>query len=932
MPSARILVHENSFLKLLSIEESLQQKGFDVVSRRTNSRNEFANALADFQPNLVLCDYDFAGLRAVEALSLVRESAPEASFIVLSDVHGEELAVECMKNGATDYVFKDRPERLIAIVLSAVEKQELIRDRQRLERQHELLFQSMPDFVCILNVDGSLVDANPAWSQRLGFARDEWLGRSLAELVLPVDRPTFTDWWQTVTTLPDSTEETPTECEVRMIARTFASRYVTWTARLHAAEHLVYASGHDTNDRHVAEASLRESEARFRAMADSAPAFIWIADADESRTYCNRPWLEFTGRTLELELGMGWTESIHPDDLARSQKVYAANFSAKRAFKTEYRLRRADGQYRWLLDNGSPHHDHRGVMIGFIGSCIDISDQHEAETRLTHRAIKQAALAGFGRFALAQHAFEDLLREATRSICDTLRVEISQVLALSPHDDVLTLAAVTGLNMPAHPTPAGIVADAALSESTFFLSDRPDIFPARETHAGRKIAAGFAVAISSARRPFGFLTALSTSPQTFSRDSIDFIEGIANILGSVHQRELARTALEESERKLLQSQKMEAVGILAGGVAHDFNNLLTAIRCYGDLLNEDLAEVAPQLQPKAAEILKATARASALTRQLLAFSRKQILQPEILDLNNVVTDLKELVRSLLSENVVLNVNPTEMPVYFEADRNQVDQVVINLCINARDAMPHGGTISIEIGSRWLHDDNSHGLASGDYAVLQVSDTGIGMPPEVQAKLFQPFFTTKPKGRGTGLGLATCAVIVKSSQGAIYFESAVGRGTTFSVLLPQLPALSFSLSSDEDSAVGEGTERILLVEDDEAIRTVTTAILESLGYGVVAVPGGAEALELCGGVAPPQFDLLLTDIVMPNMDGRELAERISKLCPKIRIMFMSGYVGDATILQAVQDAGARFLEKPFTRASLARKVREAFEPPARTPTL
>jgi len=274
------------------------------------------------------------------------------------------------------------------------------------------------------------------------------------------------------------------------------------------------------------------------------------------------------------------------------------------------------------------------------------------------------------------------------------------------------------------------------------------------------------------------------------------------------------------------------------------------------------------------------------------------------------------------------VHPSDLPAYFEADRNQIDQVIINLCINARDAMPHGGAITVSIGFRMLEDSNHHGLPPGEYVELALSDTGSGMTEEVQSQLFQPFFTTKPKGRGTGLGLATCAVIVKSSQGAIHFTSRVGEGTTFYVLFPTIPALSFDRSIVEDDAVSEGTERILLVEDDEAIRAVTTAILETLGYRVHAVAGGAEALDYCAAVPTPQFDLLLSDIVMPFMDGRDLAGQISQRCPGIRVMFMSGYVGDPTILEAVQMAGARFLEKPFTRSSLGRKVRDALDTPVR----
>lgn len=932
MPTARILVHENASLNLESVASTLRDAGYSTSCVRTQTRAEFIDAIDNLRPGLVLCDHEFGDLKSLDAIDLVRKRLPQTDFVVLSETQDEDRAVECIRRGATDCVVKDRPERLLAVIRSALDRQRLRREHRRLERQHQILFRLIPSFVCVLTKEGILVEANPPWSQQLGYQREEWIGRPLGDFVDPSDRSAFLGWWSSLSGQNRNAEAPADGCEVRMIGRTSASRYVTWTARMHRAENLVYASGHDTNDRHVAESSLRNSEARFRAMADSAPAFIWISGIDQSRTYCNRPWLDYTGLSLAEANGEGWMESVHPEDRPRVRAIYQNSFSACRAFRVEYRLRRFDGLYRWIIDNGSPNYNSEGGLIGFIGSCIDINDQHEAEARLTQRAIKQAALAGFGRFALAQHPFDDIVREAARLISETLRVDMSQVLSLSPTDLSIRLIAGHGFESSALPLSVGEVRVEALMAAGHVLAEQPEHFPGRSLHGVLGVVSGCSVPISSTKRPFGFLTALSQHEMTFARDSIDFLHGIANILGSVHQREFARAALEESEQKLLQSQKMEAVGILAGGVAHDFNNLLTAIRCYGDLLHEDLAAM-PELQSRAAEILKATARASSLTGQLLAFSRKQIVQPEVLDLNNIITDLRDLLRSLLSENINLVVNPAAGAVHFEADRNQFDQVVINLCINARDAMPQGGSITIDIGSRNLEEGNAHGLGAGDYVELRISDTGTGIPEDLQPRLFQPFVTTKPKGRGTGLGLATCAVIIKSCQGSISFESVVGKGTTFLVLLPQLPASTNPRASDDDAVVFEGTERILLVEDDEAIRTVTAAILESIGYRVHAVSSGADALDYCSHPDVPPFDLLLTDVIMPNMGGRELADRFSRLFPGIGILFMSGYVGDSKILQAVQDAGARFLEKPFTRTTLARKVRESLDlaskEPART---
>ncbi len=297
-----------------------------------------------------------------------------------------------------------------------------------------------------------------------------------------------------------------------------------------------------------------------------------------------------------------------------------------------------------------------------------------------------------------------------------------------------------------------------------------------------------------------------------------------------------------------------------------------------------------------------------------------------MDLNYVANDLRDLIRSLLSENISLDMALSETPVTIEADRSQIEQVVINLAINARDAMPQGGSLTLRTAHRLIKEDDHPDLKPGHYAEFMVSDTGMGIPDEVKAKIFQPFFTTKPKGRGTGLGLATCAVVLKHYGGAIQFDTRIGSGTTFSVLLPEIQTPATNLDFQFDDEPGLGTETVLLVEDDEAIRSVTSAILRSLGYQIYAVGGGREALEFIEGERPAPIDLLLTDIVMPSMGGRELAERLLAKRPDLRVLFMSGYVDDPVILHAVQEASIPFLEKPFTRDGLAKKVREALDTP------
>lgn len=929
--SPRILVNEDSEMDFKLLEAEFLRAQFSCQLRRVGTREDFIQELARFQPDLIISDYYMSGFNGLDALEIVKRDRPGTPFVILTNALNEEIAVECMKRGATDYVLKNRLPRLVAILKSALERQQLSRENVRIQREYEQLIRLTPDLFCLAGLDGTLQVVNPAWTVRLGFAQSELVQRPLFTLVHPDDRHALDSWWTNFvsrgqTTTPFS-PTVSTDFECRLVHKEKGFRYIQWNAKSFPAENKIYAYGHDVTERKQAEFALRESEARFRRMADSAPVYIWMSDTTKAFVYFNQPWLEFTGRKLAEELGSGWTENIHPEDHERSVQAYEESFAARVPFRTEYRLRRRDGHYRWVVSHGTPRYDEHGTFAGFIGSCFDVTDQHEVEAHLAYRAIKQAALASFGRFALAQHTFAELTEEAARLVTDTLRIDRAAIFSLDPDGESLVLAAYAGPAMNESNLALGRATSNALgAEQAIHLSEDPKNFPAAGALVAAGIRSGVAMPIGSTKITYGFLTALSDHERLFNREAIDFIQGLANILSTVHQRERAEAALQESEQKLLQSQKMEAVGLLAGGVAHDFNNLLTAIRCYGDILHDDLAPFAPELRSKTAEILKATSRASALVRQLLAFSRKQVLQPEFLDLNQVVGDLKDLVRSLLSENISLHLEPSERPVTVEADRSQVEQVIINLAINARDAMPRGGSLIVRTRLHTVTTADALDIPAGTYAELSVADTGVGMSDEVKAKIFQPFFTTKPKGRGTGLGLATCAVVLKHYGGLIHFDTQLGKGTTFRVLLPQVSPPSLNLDFSFDDEPHAGTETILLVEDDEAIRAVTTAILRSLGYQVFPVTSGSEALEFCASDNAASVDLLLTDIVMPSMGGRELAERLLAVRPDLKVLFMSGYVDDPVILQAVQEAAIPFLEKPFTRDGLARKVRDTLDMP------
>jgi two-component system cell cycle sensor histidine kinase/response regulator CckA len=880
-PPVRILIAEDSPTDAELAAEALVKAGYRLTFDIADTPGEFRRRLREADYDIILADFNLQSWTAIDALEILSETGKDIPLIVVTGSLGDEAAVDCIKRGAADYVLKGRLDRLPAVFSRALREKAQREEAARLHQQiwrakhdWELTFDAVPDPVVILDADCRIQRANRAAAEMAGLSFQQLIGRFCYEALhgAPQPRP---ECPHQKATLSGRAERG--DMDEPHLGRTFditTSPLRDQSGALHGCVQFL----RDITERKRAEVGLQETNEAFRALIQASPLGIVVLDPAGNV----RLWNPASERMF------GWTEAevlgrplptVPKGKAAEHRAILERVLRGECSSGVEVQRLRKDGSCIDIRVSTAAIHDSRGGVRGIVGFMEDSSERRRMDRERARliSAVEQAAEA---------------------------------VLITDPEGMILYVN-------PAFERITGYKREDALGQNPRFLK------------SGKQDASFYRAMWDTLVRGEHWSGHFSNKRKDGSiYEAETVITPVRHEAGAVLnyvacQRDVTRE--RELEAQLRQVHKMEAVERLAAGVAHDFNNLLIAITGYSDLL---LSRTADERQRRNLEaIRKAGEKASVLTQQLLALGRQQELAPQALDLNSLASRMSTALQHAVGDAVELEVCPGPQLGRVTADPAQVEKIIVALALNARDAMPEGGRLVIETANVELGEDHPsalNGFTPGRYVMLALTDTAGGMDEEALSHVFEPFFSSKGLGKGSGLGLAAVHGIVKQSGGLIEVSSQKGQGTRFEIFLPRSDAPSPLKGLQKGGAdLPRGTETILLVEDEEAFRALVREILRDCGYAVLEASGGFQALSMLERHVEP-IDLLLTDLVMPRLSGRDLAERLRPSHPEARVIFMSGYDDHRIPLRGIRDLGLPCLHKPFTAQTLATRVREVLD--------
>jgi two-component system cell cycle sensor histidine kinase/response regulator CckA len=772
--------------------------------------------------------------------------------------------------------------------LDITERQRSLAELRESEAKFRSIIEASPlgMHLYALEEDGRLVfqGANPAADRILGVDNSQFVGRTLEEAFPPLASTEIPQRYRAAAARGELWSATQVNYQHDRIAGAYEVHAFQTSANR------MVAMFQDIAAKLEAERALRQKTAEIDLFFSSTLDLLCIADTSGKFRRLNPEWERTLGYGLDELLGRNLLDLVHPDDIAATREQVADLTDQKPVSNFLNRYRHKDGSYRWL--------EWRSYPVGEVvyAAARDVTERmaHEAallESERLNRMIAEMA---------SDYVFHLNVDPEGRAVIDYVSKSFSEI--------------------------TGRTLEQAASFEHWSDFIHPEDVSRLWQELGRVIAHQQPIETDCR----SFVRGELRWTHIYARPELD-VQGqrVVGIIGASKDITVRKQLEAEQARlrdQLQQAMKMEAIGRLAGGLAHDFNNLLTGITGNADLALMDLDPSSP-LASLLQEVVQAARRAASLTQQLLTFSRKQITEPRVIDLNDLVANLRGMLTRLIGEDVDLRIAAGKALESVKIDPGQFEQVLVNLAVNARDAMPNGGTLVIETGCVELSPEycGSHaGAVPGRHVMLAVSDTGTGMDQQVLAHLFEPFFTTKPQGKGTGLGLATTYGTVKQAGGTVEVYSELGRGSTFKIYLPAVAEKATVWVPERESQdLPLGHEVVLLVEDEDTVRDLAKRILSRLGYLVLAARNGNEALALAARNAD-RIDLLLTDVVMPSMSGRELAHRLALTHPETKVLYTSGYTEDVIVHHGVVDEGVCFLGKPYSTRALARKVREILD--------